>query len=61
MPADVNKEFSTFHEKVSKCIRNNVPLTKLSHKKISLHSKPLISMRIEHMMAIKKRQVLKKI
>ena len=51
MPCDVNEEFSTFHEKVSKCVRNHVPLTKLhvSHKKISLHSKPWISVRIEHM------------
>ena len=45
------KSFSTFHEKVSKCVRNHVLLTKLSCRKISLHSKPWISVRVEHMMA----------
>ena len=34
MPDDVNEEVSTFHEKVSKCVRNHVPLTKLSRTKI---------------------------
>ena len=48
---DVNEEFSIFHEKVSKCVRNHVPLTKLSCQKISLCSKPWISVRIEQMMA----------
>ena len=40
-----------FYEKVSKCVRNHVPLTKLGRKKISLRSKPWISLRIEQMMA----------
>ena len=51
MPDDVNEEFSIFHEKVSKRVRNHVPLIKLGHKKISLRSKPWISVRIEQMMA----------
>ena len=42
MPDDVNEEFSIFHEKVSKCVINHVPLIKLGHKKISLRSKPWI-------------------
>ena len=47
LPDDVNEEFSIFHEKVSQCVRNHVPLTKLSRKKISLRSKPWISVKIE--------------
>ena len=48
----MNEEFSIFHENVSKYVRNHVPLyTKLSHKKISLRSKPWISVEIEQMMA----------
>ena len=48
---DVNEEFSIFRERVSKCGRNHVPLTKVSNEKISLRSKPWISVRIEQMMA----------
>ena len=44
---------------MSKCVRNHVPLTKLGHKKISLRSKPWISMRIEQMMA-KREKYLRK-
>ena len=51
MPDDVNEEFSIFHEKVSKCVRNHVPLIKLGREKISLHSKHWISVRIEQMIA----------
>ena len=51
MPDNVNEEFSIFHEKVSQCVRNHVSLTKLSCKKISLRSKPWISVKIEQMMA----------
>ena len=51
MPDDVNEEFSIFHEKVPKCVRNHVPLIKLGRKKISLRCKPWISVRIEQMMA----------
>ena len=47
---DVNDKFSNFHNKVSKCVREHVPLVKLSHRKLSLHSKPWINARIEHMM-----------
>ena len=59
MPDDVNEEFSIFHEKVSKCVRNHVPLIKLGRKKISLHSKPWISVRTEQMM-VKKDKYLRK-
>ena len=51
MRSDVIEEFSIFYEKASKRVRNHVPLTKLGRKKISLCSKPWISMRIEQMMA----------
>ena len=59
MSDDVNEEFSIFYEKVSTCVRNHVPLTKLGRKKISLRSKPWISVRIEQMMAKRDKYVRK--
>ena len=56
---DVNDKFSNFHNKVSKWIREHVPLVKLSRKKLSLRSKPWINVRIEHMMA-KREKYLRK-
>ena len=43
--------FSIFHEKVTDCVRSNVPLRKLSRKQLSLQSKPWISVRIKNIIA----------
>ena len=51
MPADVNGMFYICHEKVTKFVRDHVPLTKLSRKKLSSRLKPWISIRVEYMMA----------
>ena len=49
--SNVSEKFFNFHNKVSNCVKQHVTLVKLSRKKISLHSKPWINPRIEHLMA----------
>ena len=49
--SNVGEKFFNFHNKVSNCVKQHVPLVKLSRKKISLRSKPWINPRIEHLMA----------
>ena len=49
--SNVNEKITDFHNKVSNCVKQHVPLVKLSHKKVSLRSKPWINPRIEHLMA----------
>ena len=58
IPDDVNEEFSIFLRKFL-CVKNHVPLIKLRHKKISLRSKPWISVKIEQMM-VKRDKYLRK-
>ena len=48
---DINEKFSKFYDKVSNCVKNHVPLAKISSRKFSLHAKPWITVRLEHMMA----------
>ena len=49
--SNVSEKFFNFHNRVSNCVKQHVPLVKLSRKKISLRSKPWINPRIEHLMA----------
>ena len=48
---DTDEKFSKFYDKVSNCVKNHVPLTKISRRKLSLRAKPWITVRREHIMA----------
>ena len=50
---DINAKFTFFHGQLSKCVRNHVPLTKVSQKALSFRDKSWITLRIERMMAKK--------
>ena len=49
--SNVSEQFFNFHNRVSICVNQHVPLVKLSRKKNSLRSKPWINPRTEHLMA----------